>query len=137
MKKKSTPAQAATSRLSPAQSPTSQLSRRRFITSTIKAGVAAAVFPAIVPSSVFGRYAPSNRINVGAIGTGRISRIHDLPGIWKYDQARIMAVCDLDSNRVADAKTLINGYYSQKTGKPYDGVTGYSNYHELLANKDI
>ena len=29
--------------------------------------------------------APSNRINVGAIGTGRISRGHDLPGLWKHD----------------------------------------------------
>ena len=34
-------------------------------------------------------------------------------------------------------KTLINGVYTKKTGKPYDGVTGYHNYHELLANKDI
>ena len=59
------------------------------------------------------------------------------PALWKYDSARIMAVCDLDSNRVADAKTLINGQYSKKTGKPYDGVTGYANYQELLANKDI
>ena len=44
---------------------------------------------------------PSNRINIGAIGTGRISRGHDLPGLWKHDSARIMAVCDLDSQRVA------------------------------------
>ena len=29
---------------------------------------------------------PSNRINIGAIGTGRISRGHDMPGVWKYDQ---------------------------------------------------
>ena len=48
-----------------------------------------------------------------------------------------MAACDLDSKRVEEAKILINGYYSKKTGKPYDGVTGYHNYHELLANKDI
>src|SRR5580692_6099869 len=94
----------------------STLSRRRFIASTVKAGVAAAVFPAIVPASVFGRHAPSNRINIGAIGTGRISRIHDLPGIWKYDQARIIAVCDLDSNRVEAAKMLINDYYTKKNG---------------------
>jgi predicted dehydrogenase len=94
-------------------------------------------FPAIVPASVFGQSAPSNRINVGAIGVGRISRGHDLPGIWQFDQARIMAVCDLDAKRVDQAKTLINGVYSKKTGKPYDGVTGYYNYHELLANKDI
>lgn len=99
--------------------------------------VVAMGFPAIVPASVLGQTAPSNRINVGAIGVGRISRGHDLPGIWQFDQARIMAVCDLDANRVDQAKTLINGVYSKKIGKAYDGVTGYHNYHELLSNKDI
>ncbi len=49
---------------------------------------------------------------------GRISRGHDLPGIWQFDQARIMAVCDLDANRVEAGKTLINGYYAKKTAKP-------------------
>jgi predicted dehydrogenase len=115
-------------------------SRRQFIASAGKGIVASSVaagFPAIVPSSVFGSTSPSNRINVGAIGTGRISRGHDLPGIWKYDSARVVAACDLDSHRVADAKTLINGYYAKNTGKPYDGVTGYGDYRELLANKDI
>jgi predicted dehydrogenase len=111
-------------------------SRRGFLKTSI--GAAAAVgFPTIVPSSVFGEFAPSNRINVGAIGVGRISRGHDLPGIWQFDQARIMAVCDLDSSRVEEGKLLINGYYSKKTGKPYDGVVGYHDYRELLANKDI
>jgi len=56
--------------------------------------------------------------NVGAIGTGRISRGHDLPGIWQHDIARVMAACDLDRKRVEDAKALINGYYAKKTGKP-------------------
>jgi predicted dehydrogenase len=104
---------------------------------TFASSVVAAGFPAIVPASVFGAGAPSNRIGVGAIGTGRISRGHDLPGIWKHEQARIVAVCDLDSRRVEDAKVLVNGYYAKKTGKPYDGVTGYRDYKELLANKDV
>jgi predicted dehydrogenase len=115
-------------------------SRREFITTAGK-GIAASAaiggFPSIVPASVFGAFSPSNRINVGAIGTGRISRAHDLPGIWRHDTARIMAVCDLDGKRVQDAKALINGQYAKKTGKPYDGVTTYANYRELLANKDV
>jgi predicted dehydrogenase len=111
-------------------------SRRTFLKTSLGAA-AAAGFPTIVPSRVFGQTSPSNRINIGAIGVGRISRGHDLPGIWKYDQANIIAVCDLDANRVELGKTLINGYYSKKTGKPYDGVTGYHHYRELLANKDI
>ena len=40
----------------------------------IKTGAVAIGFPAIVPSSVFGATAPSNRINIGAIGVGAISR---------------------------------------------------------------
>src|SRR5580692_6418836 len=109
-----------------------KLSRRGFLKTGL--GAAAAVgFPTIVPSSVFGQMAPSNRINIGAIGVGRISRIHDLPGIWQYDDARIIAVCDLDANRVEAGKALINSTYAKQTGKPYDGVRGYHNYHELLA----
>jgi predicted dehydrogenase len=111
-------------------------SRRTFMKNSV-AAAAVAGFPTIVPATVFGESAPSNRINVGAIGVGRISRGHDLPGIWKYDHARIIAVCDLDANRVDAAKTLVNGVYSKKLGRTYDGVTGYSNYHDLLANKDI
>jgi predicted dehydrogenase len=117
-----------------------KMGRRRFLATAGKGVVASSVvagFPAIVPASVFGAASPSNRINVGAIGTGRISRGHDLPGIWQHDIARVMAACDLDGKRVEDAKTLINGYYAKKTGKPYDGVTGYASYHDLLASKDI
>ena len=115
-------------------------SRRDFLTTVGKTLAATSVisgFPSIVPSSVLGAFAPSNRINIGAIGNGRISRGHDLPGLWKYDTARIMAVCDLDTRRVEEAKTLVNGYYTKKTGKPYDGVRTYGDYRELLANKDV
>jgi len=90
-----------------------------------------------VPASVLGPHAPSNRINVGAIGVGRISRGHDMPGIWKVDSARLVAVCDLDAKRVEDGKRLVNDYYAKKTGQPYSGVTGYADYRDLLANTDI
>jgi predicted dehydrogenase len=106
------------------------VSRRSILKSSL--GVtAAAGFPAIVPSSVFGQNAPSNRINIGAIGVGRISRGHDLPAIQKVPYARIVAVCDLDANRVEQGQALVNGFYSVNSTK------GYRDYHELLANKDI
>ena len=117
-----------------------RMDRRGFLATAGKGLVASSVvggFPAVVPASVFGATSPANRINVGAIGTGRISRGHDMPGIWQYDTARIVAVCDVDSKRVLDAKTLVNGHYAKKTGKPYDGVTTYANYRDLLANKDV
>ena len=119
---------------------TRKASRRDFLAAAGK-GIAvssvAAGFPAIVPSSVFGASAPSNRINIGAIGTGRISRGHDLPGLWKHDAAQIMAVCDVDRNRAVDARTLVNEHYTKKTGKPYDGVAVYGDHRELLANRDV
>src|SRR6202142_4317212 len=113
-----------------------RISRRGFLKTGLSAA-AAIGFPAIVPASVFGQFAPSKRINVGAIGVGRISRVHDMPGILQFDRARIMAVCDLDAHRVEDGKKFVNDFYTAKTGKSYEGVTGYANYHELLANKDI
>jgi predicted dehydrogenase len=103
----------------------------------VAAASIAAGFPSIVPASVFGATSPSNRINVGAIGTGRISRGHDLPGVWRFDGARVMAVCDLDSKRAADAEALVNAQYAKTTGKPYDGVASYTNYRDLLANRDV
>jgi predicted dehydrogenase len=105
----------------------------------IKAGAAAAAlgFPAIVPSSVFGQNAPSNRINVGAIGVGRISRIHDMPSVWRHDDAHIVAVCDLDSRRLLAARQLIDRTYAEKTGLAYTGTRTYTDHRELLANRDI
>ncbi len=111
-------------------------SRRSFLKTTLGAA-AAAGFPTIVPSSVFGQMSPSNRINIGAIGVGRISRGHDMPNILKVENTRIMAVCDLYAPRVEQGKQFVNDFYAKQTGKPYDGVTGYSSYHDLLANKDI
>lgn len=117
------------------------INRRDFIRSTAKGAAAGtfmvSAFPTIVPASVFGKNAPSNRINIAALGTGRISRDHDMPGVWKYDHTRIIAVCDLDSKRVNDAKNLVNDYYSKKQGKPYDGVKTYGDYREALSNKDV
>jgi predicted dehydrogenase len=97
-------------------------------------GVAA---PALVPSTVFGATAPSNRINVAAIGVGRISRDHDMPETLAFDSARIMAVCDLDRHRLEDGKRFVNDFYAKQTGRAYDGVRMYDDYRELLLNRDI
>lgn len=111
------------------------------MSSTLKTGMATSVaslgFPTIVPASVFGKYSPSNRLNIGAIGTGRISRDHDMAETIKYDNARIVAVCDVDSKRLADAVNYVNGYYSKKGNQDYKGAKAYDDYRELLNNKDI
>ena len=119
----------------------SSLSRRTFVKTALVGTAAASLdlsgFPSIVPSSVFGASAPSNRVNIGAIGNGRISRGHDLPGVLRYDEAKVIAVCDLDSKRAEDARVLVNNFYAKKTNTAYDGVKTYTDYRELLQNKDI
>lgn len=119
----------------------SSLSRRAFLRKSAKGAILSSIaisgIPTIVPASVFGKNAPNNRINIGAIGTGRISRIHDLPGVWRHDFAQVVAVCDLDTKRAAEGKKLVNDYYTTKNGKPFDGVKEYHDYRELIANKDI
>lgn len=111
------------------------MKRRNFLKKSA-AGAAGAIFiPTIVPSTVFGKNAPSNRINVGAIGTGRISRDHDMQGVFRYNNARIIAVCDVDSKRLADAKQLVETTYAKKDVKL--SVSMYENYLELLENKEI
>ena len=113
------------------------MNRREFLKQSALMSLGTIIVPTIVPSSVFGKNAPSNRINIGAIGCGRISRTHDMPGVWKYDQVRIVAVSDVDKNRLADAKKLVEGYYTKKFNKPYTGVNTYENYLDLLADKDV
>jgi Predicted dehydrogenases and related proteins len=113
------------------------ISRRSFLKRAGILGASGLIMPTIVPASVFGKNAPSNKINVGMIGVGRISRGHDFPGVAGYEYAKVMAACDVDRNRLEDGKKLINEFYAKKTGKSYNGVTTYENYMDLLTNKDI
>lgn len=112
------------------------MKRREFIKNTALAGTVLG-FPTIVPASVLGKNAPSNKIHIGQIGCGRIARYHDLPGTWTHDVARIVAVSDVDSKRMREGKDLVEEYYSNKIGKPYMDVKQYGDYREMLLDKDI
>lgn len=113
------------------------MKRRVFLRNTAASVAGAFAVPAVVPSSVFGKDAPGNRINIGQIGCGRMGRA-DITGTIKYDIARFVAVCDVDSKRMADGKKLIEDYYKEKTGSTgYVDVKMYEDYREMLLNPDI
>ena len=118
------------------------ISRRTFLKSSLVAGAGLAAAPAFasplfVPSKTLkGENAPSNRINIGVIGTGRIGITHDMPGVMKFEFAHIIAVCDLDAKRAENAKQFVVDYRKEKFGKT-DEVKVYENYEELLANPEI
>jgi len=112
--------------------------RRKFLQNSITAATGTIIMPTIVTSAIFGINAPSEKINIGQIGFGRIAMTHDLAETLKYDAARIVAVADPDSNRAAKGKQFIGDYYTKKTGKTgYMDVRIYEDYHKLLQDPGI
>lgn len=114
------------------------MKRRKFITKSIAATAGTFIIPTIIPSSVFGKNAPGNKINIGQIGFGRIAMSHDLAETLQYDVARVVAVADFDSNRAVKGKQFIEYFYNKKTGSTdYIDVKAYGDYHDILADKSI
>lgn len=115
----------------------SQKSRRDFIRNSSLLTTGAFVIPSIVPASVLGRNAPSGRINIGMIGTGRQAINANLKrGFLTLENCRVVAVNDVDSWRMALGEKTVNEAYS-KDGRSYNGVKSYGDYRELIADKDV
>src|ERR1035437_6979566 len=118
--------------------PNPPLSRRCFLKTSLAGVAGASLVPTIIPSSVLGADAPSNKIQIGQIGCGRIGHDMDMPGILKHDRARIVALCDLDSKRLQHAKAYVEGAYAKKKGSPTAvSVNTFSDYRELLRDGHV
>jgi len=78
-------------------------SRRSFLKAAVRGGVGLAILPNIIPARLLGADAPSKRINVAQIGCGRMGR-SDMGNVLNESLARVVAVCDLDSRRLAAGK---------------------------------
>ena len=93
--------------------------------------------PTIVPASVFGAQAPSERITVGCIGVGRMGN-GDLTDALGLPQVQVVAVCDLDSKRAALAKKRVESSYAKRSpGGDYKGCAVFGDFRELVARSDI
>lgn len=126
----------------------SRTSRRDFLRSTTVLAAATLSGPYIVPSSVFGQNAPSNRVTLGVIGCGNQSTV-DLPQFLKNDDCQIIALCDV--NRASHGyrnetqflgrepqRDFVNKFYAAKTASgTFKGCDIYNDYREVLARKDI
>jgi len=127
--------------------PSRRSSRRRFLKTLGSAGAAMAV-PTIVPRSVFGAFAPSNRIGVGVIGNGNQATI-DIPAFLQNDDVQVLAVCDVNAASGGyrtpqqflgrkPAQEQVNKYYAEQTGRgQYRGCDAYSDFREVVARSDI
>ncbi|MBX3175970.1 MAG: Gfo/Idh/MocA family oxidoreductase [Candidatus Hydrogenedentes bacterium] len=105
------------------------LSRRKFLA----ASGAVLAAPYIIPSTAMGAdgaTAPSNRINIGVVGTGS-----QAGGLMKnaiqHENTRVVALCDVDHTRLAEAKQRVDEYYGDTA------CAVHHDYRELLAREDI
>ena len=79
------------------------ISRRDFLFASAAAVGAVAAGPAIVPSTVLGAAAPSNRITMGLIGMGLQMGGH-FSGMLNRREVQVLAVCDVDRTKRENAK---------------------------------
>lgn len=124
-----------------------RVSRRDFVKSAAAMASAVAA-PQIVPRSVFGAAAPSNRIHVGQIGCGHQSQ-RIIPSFLVHDDVQIVAACDVNRSGLGyyypdqvlgreTAKKWVEEHYAQKTGSgQFKGCQTYADFRELLARTDI
>ncbi len=112
--------------------PSLSVSRRRFL---VQAAVAASA-PLILRS--WAAEPPANsRINLASIGLGPQGR-GLMGGFLGHAQARVVAVCDVDTNRREDGKKRVEAYYKNKAESGVaQGCQTFADFRELLARPDI
>ena len=127
-------------------SATDGLSRRSFLKTA--AATTALAAPYIVPASVFGANAPSNRITLGCIGVGN----QGMPLLSRFlDQSscQVIAVCDVNrgSNGYKDDKQVLGrepaqrlvekAYASRTTSNSYQGCDAHNDFREIIGRNDV
>lgn len=112
-----------------------KITRRQFI------GKSAALSASmIIPRHVLGGRgytAPSDRINLGFIGTGR-QGMNLQRSFVDTTSAQIVAASDVYKANLNHFVKQLNARYAEKTGKEtYDGCESYHDYREILDRSDI
>ncbi|MCP4257984.1 MAG: Gfo/Idh/MocA family oxidoreductase [Planctomycetes bacterium] len=108
----------------------SRITRRSFLRGTVAVAGTTMAFPAIVPSSVFGAYSPSNRIVMGAIGVGSQGS-GDMRGFLSKPEVQMVAVCDVDKGHRDGAKKTVDQRYRNSD------CTAYLDFRELIGRGDL
>lgn len=115
-----------------------RFSRRTFLMGALASATVPSFFSTRQGQAATG---PNDTILLGFIGVGRQGR-HDMQEAIHQGldaNVRVVAVCDLDSKRVTQAKELAEKIYREAGDKAagYSGCTGYSDYRELLKREDL
>jgi predicted dehydrogenase len=85
-----------------------------------------------------GAQAPSNRITLAFIGTGRQAFGLNIPEFMAVPGVQVVAVCDVDAWRLGEAQRLVESHYAKaRPSGTYSGCAGYRDFRELLVRRDI
>ena len=117
--------------------PVPDLTRRAVIKQGLAGILAYAVAPTFLPSSLFGKSAPSNRLNIGFVGNGNQCAGH-FSAVLGRDDCRILATCDVMRTKAVKLRDQAEKTYGDaQPGGTYRGVKVYQYYEEPLARDDI
>ncbi|HEV2486019.1 MAG TPA: Gfo/Idh/MocA family oxidoreductase [Terracidiphilus sp.] len=113
------------------------MNRRNFLINSACA-LSGLATPSFVRAGAFGANAPSNRINVGFIGTGRQAFGANLPQMLAVPGVQVVTVCDVDSWRMGEAQKFVNEFYAKRDGlASYSGCGTKSDFREVIADPNI
>ena len=109
-------------------------SRRDFLKRSAAIATGALILPQLIPSTALGmggKLPPSDRVVVGAIGTGQrgMANLRDFLGRLK--EVQFVSVCDVDINHAVRAKEMID-----KANKNSD-CRVYGDYREFLEKEKL
>ncbi|MBI1318614.1 MAG: gfo/Idh/MocA family oxidoreductase [Candidatus Hydrogenedens sp.] len=101
------------------------INRRRFIQSA-----AAASLPLLLPRRALGA-SPNEQVTLGCIGMGNHGVGWNLAAILKIPEARVVAVCDVFTDRRESARDTVNAAYGNQD------CAAIADFREVLARPDI
>ena len=111
----------------------SRMRRRDFLKSLPVAVAGVAGFPTIVKAATLGlegAVPPSDKIVMAGIGFG-MQGIPNMRAFLQKDEVRWVAVCDLDTEHLKQAKNIVDQHYGNEACVPYH------DFRELYARGDL
>ena len=80
---------------------------------------------------------PSERITIGCVGIGKMGGHHQ-DYLQGRDEVQIVAMCDVESRRLAIGQYLVEKAYAERFGKgSYTAVATHNDFREIAARNDI
>jgi predicted dehydrogenase len=95
---------------------------------------AALAAPWVLSVPLRGASAPSNRINLACIGTGRQAVYSNIRWFLEQDDCRVLVVCDVDAWRLGRARELVDqAYASRKPSGAWGDCAALHDWRDALA----